>query len=81
MMKLWSISEARAHISEVFESALKDGPQKIERRDRKSVVVVSEATWSRLQADYPSFADLVLNSGLEEDDLPKRLPARVLGSL
>jgi len=40
---------------------LRGGPQRIERRERDSVVVVSEAVWTRLAAEYPSFADLVLN--------------------
>jgi hypothetical protein len=40
-------------------------------------VVVSEAIWSRLAAEYPSFADLVLNAPVD-DALPERRPARVL---
>lgn len=77
-MKSWSISEARTNIAEVFDSALTDGPQRIERRDRRSVVMVSEAMWRRLEADYPSFADIVLDAPLEVDDLPPRQPARIL---
>jgi prevent-host-death family protein len=76
-MKSWSISEARAHISEVVDAALADGPQRIERRDSAPVVVVSEEIWRRLAAEYPSFADLVLNAPVDETDLPDRAPARI----
>jgi hypothetical protein len=76
-VKSWSITEARAKISDVFEEALHD-PQKIQRRDSESVIVVAESAWNRLVAEYPSFADLVLNSPIEKDDLPKRRPARIV---
>lgn len=77
-MKTWKISEARARIADVVDAALREGPQRIERRERDNVVVVSEAVWTRLAAEYPSFADLVLNAPVD-DALPERRPARVLG--
>ena len=77
-MKSWSISEARTHISDVVDAALSDGPQRIERRDSEPVVVISEAVWTRLAAEYPSFADFVLNTPIDDEDLPQRRPARVL---
>lgn len=79
-MRSWSVTEARAKISEVFDDALTKGPQRIERRDSEPVVVVAESVWKRFEAEYPSFADLVLNAPLDEEDLPKRRPARVLTS-
>lgn len=77
-MKSWSITEARARIADVVDAALEKGPQRIERRDSKPVVVVSEAVWKRLAAEYPSFADLILNTPI--DNLPARAPARVFGA-
>ncbi|MGN6466559.1 MAG: type II toxin-antitoxin system Phd/YefM family antitoxin [Rhizobiaceae bacterium] len=76
-MRSWSISEARARISEVVDAVLADGPQRIERRDSAPVVVVSEEIWQKLAAEYPSFADLVLDAPIEDADLPGRAPARV----
>jgi PHD/YefM family antitoxin component YafN of YafNO toxin-antitoxin module len=78
-MKSWSITEARAKISDVFDAALASGPQRIERRDSEPVVMVAESDWRRLVAEFESFADLVLNSPLEPEDLPERRPARVIG--
>jgi len=77
-MKSWSITEATANIADVFDAALKD-PQKIERRESEAVVIVAESAWNKLLAEYPTFADLVLNADLEDEDLPRRQPARVLG--
>jgi hypothetical protein len=77
-MKSWSITEARANIAEVFDAALKTGPQKIERRDSEPVVMVAESVWRRLVSEYASFADLILNAPIEDEDLPQRQPGRVL---
>ncbi len=77
-MKTWSISEARANISSVFDEALRNGPQKIERRDSEPVVMVAEADWDRLIAEYPTIADLILNAPIEADDMPLRRSPRAM---
>jgi len=79
-MKTWSITEARAQISSLFDAALQNGPQRIERRDSEPVVMIAESDWLRLASEYPDFADLILKSPLEADDLPPRHPARALAS-
>jgi hypothetical protein len=78
VMRSWSITEARARISDVFDAALTAGPQRIERRDSEPVVVVAESDWKRLVTEYRSVADLVLNAPIEEGDLPERRPARTI---
>jgi hypothetical protein len=77
-MRTWSIADAQANISEVLDGALNSGPQRIERRDSESVVMIAESDWKRLVAEYPTVADLILNSPIEADDLPERRPARVI---
>ena len=77
-MRSWSITQARAHISELFEAAMTTGPQKIERRDHESVVVLSQADWRRLVTEYPTVADLILDFPADEKDLPERAPARAI---
>ena len=77
-MRTWTITEARANISTVFDEAIKDGPQRIERRDSEPVVMVAESDWKRLTAAYPTMVDLILNSPIDEDDLPERRPARAV---
>ena len=77
-MKTWSITEARANFSRVFDEALKYGPQRIARRDSEPIVMVAESDWKRLAAEYPTIADLILNAPFEPDDLPERRPARAV---
>lgn len=72
----WGISEARAHISDLFEAAIAKGPQRVTRRDNRTVVVVSEADYARLGERRGSFADYLLNCPIDPDDLPRRRPAR-----
>jgi PHD/YefM family antitoxin component YafN of YafNO toxin-antitoxin module len=78
IMRSWSITEARAKISDVFDAALTEGPQKIERRDSEPVVIVAESDWNRLVTEYQTVADLILIAPIEEEDMPVRQPARVI---
>jgi hypothetical protein len=78
-MKSWSITQARANVSDIFDAALTTGPHRIERRDGESVVMIAESDWSRLVGEFEGFADFVLNSPLAPEDLPERRPARIIG--
>jgi Phd_YefM. len=78
-MRTWTVTEARANISQVFDAVLAEGPQKVERRDSEPIILVAESSWNRLIAEFPTVADLVLHSGIEAEDLPDRRPARVAG--
>jgi hypothetical protein len=61
------------------DAALASGPQRIERRDSEPVVKIAESDWRRLVAEFESFADFVLNSPLEPEDVPERRLARRIG--
>lgn len=78
-MKTWTIAAARTSMASVFDAALKEGSQRIERHDGKAAVMVAESDWKRLVAAYPTFADLILGAPIEGDDLPEPLPARAIG--
>ena len=41
----WPLAEAKNKLSEVFDRALKDGPQRISRRGKDRVVVIAEAEY------------------------------------
>jgi prevent-host-death family protein len=43
----WPLAEAKNKFSEVFERALKEGPQRISRRGKDRVVVISEEQYRR----------------------------------
>ena len=77
-MRSWSITQAQANISELFEAALRTGPQKIERRDNESAVLLSEADWRRLVTEYPTVAELILDFSADATDLPERGAARAI---
>ena len=77
-MRSWTATEARANMAQVLDAVLRDGPQQVDRRDKEPVVLVAKSDWDRLVAEFPSVADLVLNSGLDDSDLLERRPARAI---
>lgn len=48
-MKTWLIRDARAHLGDLVSAALAGEPQRVARRGRQAVVVVSEAEWDKLR--------------------------------
>ena len=48
-MRTWLVKDARARLSDVMGAALAGDPQRVSRRGRDAVVVVSEAEWDRLR--------------------------------
>jgi prevent-host-death family protein len=79
--KTWTLADAKAHLSEVVESAMKKGPQVITRHGRKAVVVVAAEEWERKRKPQETLADFfaaspLRDSGLEIDrpqDCPRDL--------
>jgi len=67
--KVWLLTEAKAHLSEVVESALTKGPQVITRRGRKAVFVVSAEEWERKTQRQGTLADFFAASPLRESGL------------
>jgi prevent-host-death family protein len=49
----WSVQDARARFSEVIDAALRGQPQRVARRGKDAVVVVSEAEWNRRPPSVP----------------------------
>lgn len=45
----WCLQDAKAQFSQVVEAALQGEPQHVTRRGRDAVVVLSEASYRRLQ--------------------------------
>jgi prevent-host-death family protein len=67
--KAWTLADAKAHLSEVVESALKKGPQIITRHGRKAVVVVAAEEWERKTQRQGTLADFFAASPLRDSDL------------
>ena len=72
--KAWTLADAKAHLSEVVESALKKGPQVITRHGRKTVVVVAADEWERKTKRQGTLADFFAASPLRESGLEIERP-------
>jgi prevent-host-death family protein len=74
----WPLAEAKNRFSELFEKALREGPQRVSRRGKDEVVVVAAETFERLRRPRRGFVDfLVEGAPLEGVELDRdRSPAR-----
>jgi antitoxin Phd len=77
-MRTWQVQEARRRFKELFDSAAEQGPQRIVRRGKRAVVVLSEEEWRRLSDGVPSFGELLASCPIEREDLRPRRAARIL---
>jgi prevent-host-death family protein len=66
---VWSVANAKAHLSEVIDLALTQGPQEIMRRGREAVMVVSAEEWRRRTGRKGSFLDFLNASPLRNSGL------------
>ena len=67
--EVWTLADAKAHFSEVVDSALKKGPQMITRHGRKAVVVVAAEEWERQRQRSGTLAGFFAASPLRESGL------------
>jgi antitoxin Phd len=80
--RTWTVQDARAHFGDVIDAALKGRPQRVTRRGKDAVVVVSEEEWCRLARPEPamSLGEYLATYPLEADDIDltehRRRPAR-----
>lgn len=85
-MKTWLVKDARAHLGDVIAGALAGEPQRVTRRGRDPVIVVSERDWEQRCADGTGLkrrklpSELIAESPLTTEEwqelLPKRRPYR-----
>ncbi len=67
----WKLADAKNRFSELVNTALSDGPQRVERRN-DVVIVLSEADYLRLQGKRPSLVEYIMNGpDLSELDLTR----------
>lgn len=65
----WSVADAKARLSEVIETARRDGPQTITRNGKPAVVVVSFEEWETKTRRKGSLAEFFRDSPLVGVDL------------
>ncbi|WP_453958712.1 type II toxin-antitoxin system prevent-host-death family antitoxin [Amorphus suaedae] len=64
----WQLADAKNRFSEVVRRALREGPQRVTRR-QEAVIVLSEADYQRLTGSSPSVVDYLL-AGPSLEDVP-----------
>ncbi len=67
--KEWTVATAKAHLSQVIEHALHDGPQTITRNGKNAVVVVSLDEWETKTKRKGSLADFFAASPLRNSKM------------
>ena len=77
-MRSWPIEQARAHLRDVVDHALTQGPQRITRHGKQAVVVVSEEEWEQRSGSGHSFGELLAACPINTKDLPTRQSARAI---
>jgi len=65
----WTVAKAKAHLSEVINRAMSEGPQTITRNGRKAVVVVSTDEWEKKTKRKGSLVEFFAKSPLRGVDL------------
>ena len=73
-MAAMGLAQAKAHLSEVIERALTEGPQEITRHGKRSVTVIATEELERLRRPKQSMAEFLLNSPLRGSGL--KIPRR-----
>ena len=69
MGRTWTVSEAKAKLSELIESARVVGPQTITKNGRTAVVVVSADEWERKARRVGNLAEFFASSPLRDSGL------------
>jgi prevent-host-death family protein len=65
----WTVASAKAHLSEVMNRTLSEGPQTITRNGRKAVVMVSAEEWEKKTKRQGSLVEFFANSPLRDSGL------------
>lgn len=61
---IWSVAEAKAHLSELIDRLDREGPQVISRRGREVAVVVATDEWHQKTTRRGSLAEFFASSPL-----------------
>jgi prevent-host-death family protein len=68
----WALHEAKSRFSEVCERAVNDGPQRVTRRGKESIVVVAETDFDKLSRKRKPFSEFLSDPRLRDIDLDLR---------
>lgn len=82
-MNEWPLQDARNRFSAVVDAAVAGEPQRVTRRSKPAVVVLSVAEHERLchleKEKAPTFTDLLLAISQDDEEIePLQLPSRMV---
>lgn len=69
MENIWQLQEAKNRFSQLVDEAVRDGPQTITRRGKKTVVMISIEEYRRVYAQEGGLVDFLMRSPLRGSDL------------
>jgi prevent-host-death family protein len=77
-MRTWLVKDARAHFSDVIDGALRGEPQRVARRGKGAVVVVSETDWKKATEGDPQldFGEFLASFPLTPEEWAEVAPKR-----
>ena len=62
MTETWTLQDAKSHFSEVFERTFSLGPQRVTRRGKDAIILLSEDQYDALCGKHTSFIDFLLSA-------------------
>ena len=68
-MEHWQLQDAKNRFSEIVNKALRDGPQVVTRRGKKTVVIMSVEQYQSLVRPEVNIVDFFQESPLRGEDL------------
>ncbi len=68
-MKTWQLQKAKAHFSELVQSAIKQGPQGVTLRGEPVVVVIALKDYDKFKKPKSTFVNFLRKSPLAEVNL------------
>jgi len=71
MSPIWQLQEAKARFSELFTAVCDNGPQRVSRRGKETIVLVSEAEFQTLSGKASPFVDFLLTSPKAELEIER----------
>jgi antitoxin Phd len=69
MNTIWQLQDAKNKFSEVIERALKNGPQLITRRGKKTVIIISYEEYMRMKQSQTKLSEFFRTSPLTKVEL------------
>ena len=77
-MSIWALQDAKNRFSEVAQLAGREGPQELNLRGKRAVVIISAEDYDRLVEPRQSFKDLLLSEPHWDDELVELINDRLV---